>query len=148
MKRNIIVDIDGTMTIVGDRVKYIESEPKEWQKFYDACGEDEVNDPIARLVHAVAIAGEANVVFCTGRSEDHRRVTEEWFADNLGVAGVELIMRPSGDHRSDTIVKPEMLAAAGYTPDNVWFILEDRAKVTRKWRELGFTCLQVANGDF
>lgn len=34
-------------------------------------------------------------------------------------------------------------------PDyRVAFILEDRNSMVKKWRELGFKCLQVADGDF
>lgn len=50
----------------------------------------------------------------------------------------------------DTIpeVKPELLQKAGITPDKVYFILEDRDSMVAKWRELGYRCLQVADGKF
>jgi hypothetical protein len=57
-------------------------------------------------------------------------------------------MRPNGDLRHDTEVKPELLATAGITPENTVCILEDRNSMVKKWRELGFTCLQVEDGDF
>lgn len=56
--------------------------------------------------------------------------------------------RPDGDHRHDTEVKPELLANAGVGPKEVLCILEDRDSMVAKWRELGYRCLQVAEGKF
>lgn len=43
----IICDIDGTITKVSDRLKYItQQSPKDWDKFYMSCDEDEPNWPI------------------------------------------------------------------------------------------------------
>ena len=57
-------------------------------------------------------------------------------------------MRKDGDYRHDTEVKPELLAKKGINPTDVWFILEDRDSMVAKWRELGYRCLQVADGKF
>ena len=35
-----------------------------------------------------------------------------------------------------------------YDMPPVHFILEDRTSVVQAWRKLGYTCLQVAEGDF
>ena len=41
MKKDIvIVDIDGTIAKVGDRLKYLQQEPKDWDSFYEHCNED------------------------------------------------------------------------------------------------------------
>lgn len=56
------------------------------------------------------------------------------------------------DTRHDTVVKPELLEKAfkedRIDKSKVLCILEDRNSMVRKWRELGYTCLQVAEGDF
>ena len=57
-------------------------------------------------------------------------------------------MRKDRDWRHDTAVKPELLAKSGINTDNVAFILEDRDSMVTKWRELGYKCLQVADGNF
>jgi hypothetical protein len=64
-----------------------------------------------------------------------------WYDTNL-------LMRPRGDRRDDPTVKPELLVARGIVPENTAFILEDRNRMVKRWRELGFTCWQVAEGDF
>ena len=56
-----------------------------------------------------------------------------------------LRMRKIGDHRPDTIIKPHLIESIR---DRVELILEDRNSMVAKYRELGYTCLQVAEGDF
>ena len=34
------------------------------------------------------------------------------------------------------------------SPDEILFVLDDRSQVVKMWRELGLTCLQVADGNF
>lgn len=150
MRKTVIVDIDGTIAKVGERLKYILQEPKDWDSFYNDCFEDEPVSNIISLVHC--IAQRYAIVFCTGRRSSVRDKTVAWLEKHLSISFLipqySLLMRPNNDTRHDTEVKPELLEIAGYTPDNVTFILEDRTSMVKKWRELGFTCLQVADGDF
>lgn len=151
MKNTIVVDIDGTIAKVGDRLKYLQQEKKDWDAFYEHCDEDTVIQPIARLVDCLAV--EHEIVYCTGRRESVREKTIQWIDKHLGFAGsfageLKLLMRKDNDWRPDTEVKPELLAKNGYTPDNVWFILEDRDSVVTKLRSLGFRVLQVDDGKF
>ena len=145
MKRYVIVDIDGTLTKVGDRVKCLENTPPDWDSFYARCGEDAPVKEIVMLVRDVA--AHYNVILCSGRRESCRLVTGEWM-DEHGVDYTRMLLRKDGDFRHDTIVKPEMLEAAGIKLDEIAFVLEDRNSMVKKWRELGLTCLQVAEGDF
>lgn len=149
MSKNIIVvDIDGTIAKVGDRLKYLQQEKKDWDAFYEHCDEDEPIKDIIELIELMQIH-EYNIVFCTGRRESVRKKTEYWLFKNIWcLREYKLLMRKDGDWRHDTEVKPELLQKAGITPDDVYFILEDRDSMVAKWRELGYRCLQVADGKF
>lgn len=148
MKNTIVVDIDGTIAKVGDRLKYLQQEKKDWDAFYEHCYEDEPIDDMCRLVYDFYTWGY-DIVFCTGRRESVRAKTEEWIKQHLTIGrDYGLFMRNDGDWRHDTEVKPELLAKANITPDEVYFILEDRDSMVAKWRELGYRCLQVADGKF
>ena len=157
MSKIVVCDIDGTISKVGDRIKYLEQSPKDWDAFYDACEEDKPIENVLRLIESITWEGLYIPVFCTGRRESCRKDTTQWledyacclaFADESG----RLIMRKDDDFRSDTIVKKELLdnylSDNGYTKDDVAFILEDRSSVVKMWRDAGYTCLQVAEGDF
>lgn len=148
MKNTIIVDIDGTIAKVGDRLKYLQQEKKDWDSFYEHCDEDEPIKDIIELIELMQIH-EYNIVFCTGRRESVRKKTEDWLSKNVWcLREYKLLMRKDNDWRHDTEVKPELLANAGITPDNVWFVLEDRDSMVAKLRDLGFRVLQVNDGKF
>lgn len=146
MKKHIIVDIDGTIAKVGDRLKYLQQEPKDWDSFYEHCDEDEPILDVINIVKSLYKTGHG-IIFCTGRRESVRVKTEKWIQDHVGLTPNEysLLMRKDNDWRHDVIVKPLMLnVPAG----EVLCVLEDRNSMVNKWRELGYTCLQVNDGDF
>ena len=151
MKNIVVVDIDGTLSKVGDRLKYLKQEPVDWDRFYDSCFEDE---PIPEIINLVkSISHKYQIVYCTGRRESVREITKKWLARHMYgndflMLNDFLIMRPDGDNRHDIHVKPEQLMKAGWDLKRVAFVLEDRDSMVKKWRELGVKCLQVAEGDF
>ena len=149
MSKNIVVvDIDGTIAKVGDRLKYLQQEKTDWDAFYEHCDEDEPIDEMCQLVADLFVLGR-DIVFCTGRRESVREKTRNWLTQNvISTYDDELLMRKDKDWRHDTEVKPELLQKASITPDKVYFILEDRDSMVAKWQELGYRCLQVANGKF
>lgn len=66
------------------------------------------------------------------------------------LAHCPILFRKGGDHRHDTVVKPELLEA--YMKENhkkhPYAVFEDRDSMVAKWRELGYTCFQPAEGEF
>lgn len=150
MQKTVIVDIDGTISKVGDRIKYFQNEPVDWDAFYSDSFDDE---PIVNMVHLVynLYLQRYRIVFCTARSERCRQKTLDWFNKHFEpeiAKHCTLLMRPDDDERHDTIVKPQLLHDANINLSDIAFVLEDRNAMVAKWRELGLTCLQVAEGDF
>jgi hypothetical protein len=82
MTNIVIVDIDGTLSDASERAeKYLYKEPKDWDKFYDACGSDK---PIQEIVDLVcALSDSYGIVFCTGRRRSTNDATRQWLRDNL-----------------------------------------------------------------
>lgn len=144
MAGTVVVDIDGTISIVGDRLKFLKD--KDWESFYMAAMEDKPNWPVIYTVKALKNAG-CTILFVTGRRESSRSLTLKWMNKYLGwmPKGHELLMRPDGDYRHDTILKPELVR--GFL-DEIYLIFEDRNSMVKKWRELGMTVFHVADGDF
>lgn len=141
----IIFDLDGTLSILGDRLKYLEQGIKDWNSFFGACAEDTVNNPIATVFRALRNTNQ-RVKIVTGRSERVRQTTLDWLELNdLSVASQDLHMRPHNDFRHDTLIKPELIIDF---KDQIEMIFEDRNSMVEKWRKLGFVCLQVAEGNF
>lgn len=142
MKPILIVDIDGTIANPEKRIHYLLQEKKDWDSFYEECNTDTPIKPIIDLISKLAFYHK--IVFCTGRRESVRQKTLNWLATYYDwVDTDDLLMRKDGDFRHDTLVKPELIEGL-----EVALILEDRNAMVKKWRELGHTCLQVADGDF
>lgn len=148
----VIVDIDGTIADCEHRRHHLLCKPKNWDAFFAEMQNDAPIESVSRLVRVLLSVGVYRVIFCTGRGEEYRSQTESWLSKELGTFAPmlrgNLLMRPAGDRRDDPQVKPELLGSLGIAPHNTAFILEDRNRMVARWRELGFTCFQVADGDF
>ena len=147
MKDIVIVDIDGTISKIGDRLKYLQQSPKNWDAFYADSFKDE---PIIEMVNLVkSLNVNYRIVFCTGRRESTRQITKEWiFKYMKNIWFPQILMRPNNDLRPDEVVKIEQVKLAGINFDEIAFVLEDRSRMVSKWRSLGVRCLQVDVGDF
>lgn len=141
-----IFDFDGTLSIVGDRLYHLLDNPKDWDCYFNRCDEDEPNTPILNLCRTLIVAG-ADVRIATGRRECTRDKSMKWLIKhNIFLARDEhLYMRKDGDTRHDHEIKPPMIEPFR---DQIEIIFDDRTSMVNLWRELGFTCCQVAQGDF
>lgn len=135
----IIVDLDGTYALMGDRSPYDAAR----------CEIDTLNTVVHSVVLGyVALDPKRKVVLCSGRQSDFREQTERWLKANE-IAYDALFMRASGDARKDNVVKRELFDNHIRHNYNIDFVLDDRNQVVDMWRnELGLVCLQVAEGDF
>ena len=92
-RKVVVVDIDGTIAKVGDRLKYLQQTPKDWDSFYAACNEDKPILPIMVLVNM--LAKTYDIVFCTGRRESEREKTRTWIVKPSSHI-LTISFRPSG----------------------------------------------------
>lgn len=133
----IIVDVDGTLAhIVDGRNPYDASRAMN-DKLDDAVG----------CITAMAYQNGYKVIILTGRSAEHKQVTEDWLAVN-GIEYDGIYTRASGDNTKDAIVKRDIYKRFIEPKYNIKFVLDDRNQVVDMWRELGLKCLQVQPGDF
>lgn len=150
-----LVDVDGTVALRDEAAVPPCRGPFDW----DRVGEDLPNEPVLRVVRALLDADES-VIFVSGRNEVCRRATWVWLELQLerGVVAnqrmmnvLDLLMRPDTDewrYAPDTKLKPWLYETRIQPYHEVVGVIDDRATVVRAWRELGLTCLQVAEGDF
>ncbi len=145
MAKIVLCDLDGTLTDTRHREHFVTQEPADYESFYAAAGGDAPIWPVIEVVNALAKAGY-EIHITTGRRDDTRAVTERWLAEH-GVSYHRLVMRGYRDHTPDDLLKRRWYEAE-YRDADVLCVLEDRNRVVRMWRELGVTCLHVAEGDF
>jgi predicted kinase len=131
----VIVDIDGTVALHGER------DPYDTSRYH----EDLPNRPVIAAVRAMYKTGY-EVIYCSGRHQDFRDVTEKWIAENVAIPG-PLFMRP-GPGRDD-VVKLALFDQHIRDRWNVVAAFDDRDRVVRMYRDvLGIPVFQVADGAF
>lgn len=146
MKKIILCDLDGTLADCQHRIHHILKQPKDWASFFADCAGD---SPIQHVIDLVnSINKDVYEVWITsGRSDECKQQTVKWLYDN-NVNYDNLIMRKSGDHTDDGILKPSWLSDGTIPAQRVAFALDDRNRVVKAWRDAGVPCFQVAEGDF
>lgn len=133
----IIVDVDGTLALKGDRDIYD----------FDSVDKDLPNPPVVTTVRALIQAGH-KVIIMSGRQGRCYDKTKAWLDKHVG-EGLDLYMRKDGDMRPDYIVKNELFEKHIMANYNILFTLDDRNSVVDLWRnKLGIPTFQVADGDF
>ncbi|QDP66903.1 MAG: putative polynucleotide kinase [Prokaryotic dsDNA virus sp.] len=160
MKRAIICDVDGTVSLMDFKKRT----PYEYIK----ANEDKPNQPVIDLVlntakafecYIVFVSARENVSFSSKRSEHnnaydltkwwiHRHVFDRMAAPT-GIPGWELLLRDYGDHRKDSFCKYDIYKKEIAHRYDVKYVFDDRNQVVDMWRNaLGLQCMQVADGNF
>lgn len=125
-----ICDIDSTISALGDREIYDGSKVHL----------DTLIEPTSHIIKTLN-KHSAPVIFLTGRSEEHRDVTEQWLK-NQGFEVNGLYMRRNRDFRPDNIVKYETIKQfEGQV--NILGVFDDRPQVIRMWQAIGLQTFNV-----
>lgn len=139
----IIVDIDGTVA------RMVNRGPFEEDKVID----DEPIDNVIKMVEHAAM-NNVTIIFMSGRTDACEDDTRRWLMREMPWLEMdvwwELHMRRSVEDRGrpDDDVKYDLFRAHVADRFNVLYVIDDRDKVVKMWREIGLTCAQVAYGDF
>lgn len=145
MPKAFLCDLDGTLAHHTGR------DPFD----YSRVGEDEVDESVLDVIKALWVSGYT-IIFISARPEESREITEKWIEKAFEGEGEreywyswDLIMRRSGDRRSDEVVKKELFEQHIEGKYRVMGVLEDRPALIRMWRLLGVRVFDVGWGvDF
>jgi len=141
-RKAIIVDIDGTIATHYDE----DGNQLREHHDYEQVGIDLPVPEIIQIVQMYESRGY-HIIIVSGRMDHCREKTIKWLIDNE-VEFDELFMRKFKDFRPDDIVKREIFEDKILFDYDVEFVLDDRDRVVKMWRDLGLKVLQVAEGDF
>ena len=162
---NIICDLDGTIALDHKRNHHLHKEscPKradhprkllacecgpydrKWDEYFAACTTDTPNDAVIKVLIKFAIYH--NIYILSGRSMGVSEQTIAWLQKH-NVPYNYLQMRGVQDRTDDHLLKLQWAEDFDLWPGNTLFVMEDRKRVVDAWRAKGFTCFQVAAGDF
>ncbi|WP_164979879.1 NIF family HAD-type phosphatase [Aeromonas veronii] len=146
--KTVVFDIDGTLAIMDHRREKLQSGGrKNWDAFFKAMDEDQLNTPIKELYDLFLDSQKYKIVIVSGRPERYKKITESWLENNK-IYYECLYMRKDGDRRNDSEVKQDILTHLTRDGYKIIFAIDDRDSVVDMWRQNGITCLQCARGDF
>ena len=139
MTNAIIVDVDGTLALRGDRSPY------DLTKVHL----DRPNWPVIRAVLLYHRAGHT-VIVMSGRLEDSRADTEAWLRFH-GVPFDRLLMRPrpypGEDQAPDQDVKLGLYRVHVEGKFTINAVFDDRLRVARMWHSIGLPLFRVGDPD-
>lgn len=134
----IICDLDGTLADFS-----LNRGPFEQEK----CADDKCVEPVAQAIFAQHRLG-TKIIIISGRHNTYRQQTIDFLEKN-SIDYDLLLMRREEDNRGDEIIKEEIYHKYIKNKYNVLFVLDDRLKVIRKWKQLGLFVFNVGNSiDF
>ena len=143
--RAVVFDMDGVLSDAAGRQHHLTGKKKDWDAFFDACGEDRLIQDVAPLLEL--LDRDLRIVLLTGRPVRVRELTLEWL-DCHKLRWDLLVMRPWGDYSAARSFKeatiPE-LRAAGLEPV---LGFEDDLRNAEMFRALGVPCVYVHSGYY
>src|SRR5262249_23869993 len=90
-----IVDLDGVLSDAASRQHYLEAPRRNWDAFFEACGDDPVIEEVKVLLDL--LDSSLSIVLLTARPERVHHLTEAWL-HRYQIRWDLLVMRPWGDY--------------------------------------------------
>lgn len=136
----VIFDMDGTLCDVTSIRHHVLTRPKNFDAFHHGSIFCPPNDWVADELRAHAVAGR-RIIVVTAREEKWRTLTANWLAHNR-IFWDQLLMRPTGDFRSDVLIKGEILAVLRKSYDIV-HAYDDNPAIIDLWESEGIPTTTV-----
>jgi hypothetical protein len=147
-----IFDIDSTLSDASWREqKYLNKRSKEWNKFNLECIKDNPKYPMFNLYWQILVCMLAqnklnNVYYFTGRSNDARSLTHDWFMNQgiLAINDENLYMRPNSDLSRSADLKEKWLHSC-FDCSTYYNIIafDDNPDIINMYTKNGVTAFQV-----
>lgn len=119
---------------------FLESKPKDWDRFFAAIPDD----PVLAEGRAVVerLRADHEIVYLTGRPEGTRADTEAWL-ERSGLPRARLIMRRAGDRRPARIAKPALLRSYASRGRAIGVVVDDDLGVCEALERDGWPVLRA-----
>ncbi len=135
-----VVDIDGVLADVRNRLHHISGPHKDWAAFFAEIDQDPVLPEGQKLV--TELAAEHHVVYMTGRPEHTRDATAGWLKRH-GLPPGRVLMRADDDHRPARDAKLRLVRKIGSWGWPIAVVVDDDPAVCRKLADAGWTARQA-----
>ena len=141
----VIFDIDGVLSDAASRQHYIEAGRRNWNAFFDACGDDPLIEEVARLLHLLDPG--LRIVLLTGRPIRVQPQTLAWLR-RYELRWDVLIMRDFGDYSAAREFKQWTVGDLRREGFDLQLAFEDDRRNLEMFRSEGVPCVYIHSGYY
>ena len=141
----MVFDLDGVLSDAGTRQHFIEAGRRDWNAFFDACGDDPLIEEVGRVLEL--LDDSLRIVLLTGRPARVQPQTLAWL-HRYELRWDVLIMRDFGDYSAAREFKQwtvRELRAAGF---DLRLAFEDDRRNLEMFRAEGVPCVYIHSGYY
>jgi hypothetical protein len=139
----VVFDMDGVLSDAAGRQHFLESPRRDWDAFFEACGDDPLIEEVARLLHL--LDDDLVVVLLTARPIRVQKLTLAWL-DRYALRWDLLVMRDHGDYRSSTIFKRRCVGELRDHGFELQLAFEDDRRNVDMFHAEGIPCIYLHSG--
>ncbi|HET7488745.1 MAG TPA: hypothetical protein VFJ85_12525 [Acidimicrobiales bacterium] len=140
-----VFDLDGVLSDAASRQHFLEPGRRDWEGFFDACGDDPLIEDVACLLHLLDPA--LRIVLLTGRPVRVQPQTRHWL-ERFDLRWDVLVMRDYGDYTAAREFKQTavgLLRAHGF---ELRLAFEDDRRNLDMFRAEGVPCVYIHSGYY
>jgi phosphoglycolate phosphatase-like HAD superfamily hydrolase len=141
----VIFDMDGVLSDAVGRQHFIEKGRRNWDAFFDACGEDAVIAELARVLEL--LDPELQIILLTGRPMRVQPQTLAWL-DRYDLRWDLLVMRARGDYSQVTWYKRDSVDELRHFGFDLRLAFEDDPNNFAMFHAMGIPCVYIHSGYY
>lgn len=141
----VLVDIDGVLSDAVSRQHYLEAPRRDWNAFFEACGDDPVIEEVKVLLDN--LDPNLSVVLLTARPQRVAHLTVGWL-HRYGIRWDLLITRAWGDYELAREYKQGSLWDLRAFGFDIRFGIEDDRRNVDMLRKEGVPCVYIHSGYY
>ena len=140
-----IVDLDGVLSDAASRQHYLEAPRRNWDAFFQACGDDPVIEEVKVLLDL--LDPRLQIVLLTARPERVHHLTEAWLR-RYQIRWDLLVMRPWGDYDYARDFKQASVWDLRRYGFELRLAIEDDRRNVEMFRAEGIPCIYFHSGYY
>jgi phosphoglycolate phosphatase-like HAD superfamily hydrolase len=141
----VVFDLDGVLSDAASRQHYIEGGRRDWDAFFEACGDDPLIDEVAQLLWL--LDPTLRIVLLTGRPVRVQPQTLAWL-DRYRLRWDLLVMRDFGDYSAARHFKRRSVAELRAYGFELKLAFEDDRRNLEMFRSEGVPCVYIHSGYY
>jgi phosphoglycolate phosphatase-like HAD superfamily hydrolase len=141
----VVFDMDGVLSDATSRQHYLEYPRRDWEAFFEACGDDTPVDEVARLLEV--LDPTLQIVLLTARPLRVRPQTVAWLG-RYKLRWDLLIMREWGDYSASRTFKRESVGDLRHYGFDLCLAFEDDRRNVDMFHGEGVPCVYIHSGYY